>query len=325
MTAVNMRGTKQDLKELNRAPVHVTGETPGERLRRASDPDEVIDLTGNPRVEGHTKDGSHTTRTQDQHARQEPDAPDRLRSHYEDPPFAPTRGLRYFDHLRFGRASKKLGVYILVRDGNSAGLKYVGEKGYKAKPETLKAKTSDQPPTEGLVAFHPDHDRTLDLLAGEPPPMTVSDLRKKPIERIARYETFEKKMKKEGYTVRGSDEGYVVVDKAGNKFHGDYDLHGVYGKDGGRVKKSKKVRAKMNQEFGADLIRHGAHDEWNLRNKEKAGRNRGPQPPVTVYTPDGEAVHLPDKAAMKKFYLEHDFDWKHAYGDYEKDFPIETH
>ena len=73
------------------------------------------------------------------------------------------------------------------------------------------------------------------------------------------------------------------------------------------------------EELGAELIQHGAHDEWTDRNNLKvAGENGGPQPPCVVYTPDGKKHHLPDLATFKKFYLEHGLAWSDRYRDFEK-------
>lgn len=324
MTYISVKSSKADLDNLNRAPRHLDGDqvrAPAEKLADLRDPSKVIDTTKPPVAEGHTQDGRVDTRVQETQRRTHrvADAARRAPSVYPEPPPPATRGMREIDDLIFAEKAREKGVYIIVRDGNADGVPYVGRDGYKAKPETLKAKTSDQPPTKGLASFHPEHERTIKLLAGEPPPMSVAELRANPDEFKRRYEYFKKhKLEEKGFTVAGPEEHFVVKDAQGNKFHGDYDLHGVYSKDG-KLLDSTEIRGELNREFGTELILHGAHDEWPIRNKPAAGANRGPQPPCTVYTPDGKAHHLPDRAAMKRFYKEHGLDWNSAYGEFERE------
>ena len=42
------------------------------------------------------------------------------------------------------------------------------------------------------------------------------------------------------------------------------------------------------------------------------GKNAGPQPPVTAYTPDGEAVALSNVSDMKAFYAQNCIAWPYS-------------
>jgi len=61
---INVKGTKIDLDNLSRAPKHFEGPTPEQQLKKLSDPAAELDLTQPPKVEGHTKEGKHTTKAQ---------------------------------------------------------------------------------------------------------------------------------------------------------------------------------------------------------------------------------------------------------------------
>jgi len=333
MTYVSVQGNRLDLENLNKAPKNpLPGQdtrTPAQKLEDLKKPGgPELDTTRPPPVEGHTDQGRQKTTVDDrpQRRHKEGDAesgvPGRTRPRapraWPEPPSPRSRGMRDVDDLTFAEKAREKGVYIFVRDGNPDGVDYIGKPGHKGKPETMKAKTAKEGEYVGLVCFHPDHERTLQMLAGEPPATTVEALKANPAEKQKRYDYFkEHKINEKGFHV-GEPPHYLVMDAQGNRFHGDYDLHGVYGKDG-RLMDSKGIRDELNNEFGSELILHGAHDEWPDRNIiEKAGANCGPQPPCVVYTPDGKSHHLPDRKTMKEFYLEHGLDWEGAYGEFER-------
>ncbi len=361
MTYISIKGTKADLENLNKGPKHLAGEefkSPAQKLEDLKDPKKVLDTTKPPVTEGHTDEGKQKTTVHDEQKRAHNEPEEhaggiarrgRPKTTFPEPPPAKQRGMRESDDLKFSEKAKEKGVTIFVRDGNAEGVDFVGQDGYKGKPETMKAKTAKAadpskpppppwsqpppPPPFGIVAFHPEHQRTLEMIAGEPPPTTVEALLSNPAERRARYDKFlHEKIEKtpvefdaEGhptkyeqiYQLGTAEEGYVVKDLKGYKFHGDYDLHGVYGPNG-KLMDSTPFRAELNKEFEAELILHGAHDEWKIRNTDKAGVNKGPQPPCTVYTPDGKSYHLADRKAFKQFFLENGLDWETAYGEFER-------
>jgi hypothetical protein len=340
MTYISIKGTKQDLEHLNIADRH--GNTPREKLEKLGKPGEELDLTGKPTVEGHTKEGKQVTTIEDQHNLQHsendssagkirPRPRNKFRRKYKSAPPPEKRGLRPGDHELLCAKAQEKEVYIFVRDGNPDSIQYMGKdyttptgKTYPttSKGEDMKAKTSKTDPTKGLVTFPNSMDerfRTLESLAGEPPPMTTAELKANPVEFDKRYQHFmDEKITGHHFTVLGEEDGWLVIDQQGRAIHGDVDLHGVYGKDG-KLMNSEAVRSEINDEAKATLFQHPAHDEWPDRNKEKAGVNRGPQGDkgVTAYTPEGQVYYFDTNEDMKAFFLDHGLDWNSAYGEYE--------
>jgi hypothetical protein len=330
MTVISIRSTKADLEVLDVKPRGqlVDPKTPRERLEDLKDPNHTVDTTAPPRTEGHTDEGGQTTRVQEENARVHGEGKSRpVKTDWPPPPAPEARGMRALDDDVFSATAQEKKLWILVRDGNASGVEYIGRKGYEGKPESMKAKTADEGPRKGLASFHPEHERTYKTLAGEAPETTVAALKADPVEFQRRYDYFlEHKIHEKGYKVDQADHCTVYKDAVDPdtglpmkiKYHGDYDLHGVYREDGSFVSDTGGVRSELNADFGAELVRHGAHDEWPARNNpDIAGQNAGPQPPVTVYGPNGEVYHLPDRASFKRFYLDHEFGWAERYGPYE--------
>ncbi len=340
MTYISMKGTVEDINHMNVADRH--GNTPGSKLKELGQPGKEVNLTGEPVVETHTNKGENTTTTKDQHHQKEmendlsaskikPRIRGKMQRTYKKAGPPEKRGLRPRDHEVLLAKAQEKEVYIFVRDGNEDSVARMGKdyttptgKTYPttSKGEDMKAKTSKTDPTKGLVTFPNSTDerfRTLDSLAGEPPPMTKAELKANQAEFDKRYKHFlDEKITGHNFTVLGENDGWLVIDAQGRAIHGDVDLHGVYGKDG-RLMNSESIRAEMNKEMGTKNFQHGAHDEWPDRNKEKAGVNRGPQGNngVTVYGPDGEVYHFDTNEDMKSFYLDHGLDWDSAYGEFE--------
>lgn len=352
MTAISIKGTKADLDNL-RTP-DASGVTPASRLERMKDPGAEIDMTGAPKADGATDaPGGHTTRTQDDHGtqkRQDPtNAPPpkpkpKTKRTWPAPPPAGKRGMRDLDDKVFGAKAKQTNQFIFVRDGNPDGVQFIGKSGtdpggkpfkYEGKPETMKAKTALEGPYKGVVCFDPNHARTAKTLSTLPgkPEMTVDqlmggktakDLMADPNSEFRkRYDYFKKhKIEEMGYRVDDSDHFVVVNAQTNARYHGDYDLHGVYTKNGKFVADTSELRKQINDEMDAKLIQHGAHDEWpDRQNPAKAGENAGPQPPVTVYLPDGTKAWIgggslaENRKMFKQFFEEHGLEWR--YNDWE--------
>lgn len=355
MTAISIKGTKADLDNM-RVP-DAAGITPASRLEKLKDPGAEVDMTGTPKVEGDTAAPSgSTTRTQDDHQTQTrtdptsvppPKGRPRVPRVWPAPDAPATRGMRDLDDRLFAEKAAQKQQYIVVRDGNADGVKFIGKTGdidpqgkpivYEGKPETMKAKTAKEGPYKGVVCFDPAHTVTHNTLAdiGDPFPKITNEqlLNGKTVsqnmadansEFRKRYDYFKShKINDMGYSVIDADNFVVVRTSDGVRFHGDYDLHGVYNKDGSFVADTTGIRGELNTEMGAKLIQHGAHDEWTDRqNPNKAGQNAGPQPPITIYTPDGRKIGITasskDEARrlMKEFYEEHGLAWR--YDDWEK-------
>lgn len=355
MTAISIKGTKADLDNL-RIP-DAAGVTPASRLEKLKDPGAELDMTGTPHVEGDTATpGGSTTRTQDDHQTQPrtdpthvppPKGRPRVPRVWPAPAPAANRGMRDLDDKLFAAKAQEKGQFIVVRDGNADGVPFIGKTGdldrqgkpivYEGKPESMKAKTATEGPYKGLVCFDPSHKRTAETLASLPghTPMTIDELMEGKTatqlmnaepksEFRKRYDYFnEHKIQEMGYKVLPDDNFVVVHKDTGVRYHGDYDLHGVYNKDGSFVPDTTEIRGELNTEMGAKLIQHGAHDEWpDRQNPDKAGQNAGPQPPVTIYTPDGRKIGITASSKeearrlMKQFYEEHGLAWR--YDDWEK-------
>ncbi|MEZ6233125.1 MAG: hypothetical protein R3B68_02940 [Phycisphaerales bacterium] len=353
MTSVSIKGTATDLANMRKPGVN--GETPAARLERMKDPGAEIDMTGTPKADGDAGDaGGHTTKTQDDHAttRREdptnvppPKGKPRQKTRFPTPPPPGSRGMRDMDDKIFGAKAKATDQYIFVRDGNADGVQFIGKSGtdpqgkpfkYEGKPMEMKAKTATEGPYKGVVCFDPTHARTHNTLSKLPghPEMTVAELLEgKTVAQLMadpnsefrkRYDYFKKKkIEDSGFKVMDDDHYVVVHAQTNARYHGDYDLHGVYKKNGEFVPDTSDIRAQINTEMDAKLIQHGAHDEWpDRQNPNVAGENAGPQPPVTVYMPDGSKVWIggtgskeSDRVLFKKFFEENGLQWR--YDDWE--------
>ncbi|MEZ6233122.1 MAG: hypothetical protein R3B68_02925 [Phycisphaerales bacterium] len=363
--SISIRATAADIKAL-RLPDRA-GLSPAERINEFKDTSKVVDLTGTPTPEGTTtKSAGHTTTVQKDPARARAKAkakPDPPKSKPRNVPSPASGGMRDLDDKTFADFAKEHKMWIFVREGNADGLPYMGKPGYAGKPESLKAKTADEGPHKGLACYDPNHRKTQRFLAelkGEKK-LSVDDLMGgRTVEQHMadpdsefrrRYELYEKEIKVGGFVVR-KDDGYVVEQptaKGPVRFHGDYDLHGVYKADGQFIEDTKAVRESLNFRMRAELIRHGAHDEWKARNDfAKSGANFGPRPPCFVYGPDGTrywvGVTPAEKMAFRKgfgfdedallkrnreiykvFIEEHGLQWRYA--EFEKakaGYPIDS-
>jgi hypothetical protein len=279
MTYFNLKSTHEQLSVLTKA------------IEDLKIPNKVINLDEQIKVEGHTDEGSvHTT----------VDSTQARAKGYKPAKKPKDRGMRPRDSVAFRDVAKENDIIILVRNSNPDAVEYIGKEGYAAKPEELKAKSRKTPPNKGLAAADPKDQRLIDMLNKDKPPLS--------------YDEFVKKLDKSGYGVASEQEGYVVYQKStGTKYYSDYDLHGVYDAKTGKDAYNENLRKNLNKKFGDEIIQHGPHDDWPKRNKPEAGPNRGPQPPVTAYLPDGSAVNLESIEEMEQFYREHNIHWDIIY------------
>lgn len=372
VTTVGFHGTAKDQANLD--AIDADGTSMRMRLTDLGTPGKEVPLR-QPVVEGKigaaqggggaATRGGHTTQVQLAAGK-----PKKPRKPIPPPPpgkapsSAASRGMRDIDDKIFAQAAAEKGYYIIVREGNADSAPYIGRQGdkdikgrpveYAGKPETLKAKTAAEGKHKGLACFDPAHRKTHELLAALPghKQLTVDELMGGRThdellsdlgsEFTARYAYYLKALDKANFLVR-FDDGHVVEHKeTGVRYHGDYDIHGVYDKDGKRVqgKAYDAFRSEMNTKFGANLIQHGAHDNWSdVNNPVKAGINWGPQPPVIIFAPDGSIVQLGTslggiyKAAalkiarqqLKAYYEEHDLPWPYEkFEEHKEGYPIEA-
>jgi len=304
MTLVSVKASKADLDNLNKKALYLKGaeeaKTPKQKLDELKDPAKTLDTTKVPQAEGHTKQRKQKTKVQEDPQRAHPEGRPKKKTKFDAPPQASKRGMLKKQDASFALAAQEEQVIILARDSNEAATNFIGKPGYAPKPVDVKTKTLKSGPNAGLAAANPSDPKLKQMLAEWPDPQTG----KKGIS----YDDYVKQMDQQGYKI-GKPPDYLVGNKAtGEKYYSDIDLHGVY-KEGGADAYSEAFRGRMNGDLGGEMIQHGPHDKWPDRLSDKAGPNKGPQPPVTAYLPDGSKAHLKTAAQMKAFYKEHGIDW----------------
>lgn len=191
--------------------------------------------------------------------------------------------------------AKKNDLLIIVRNPNGQSLRWVGKTGYRPKPEGLSAKTITEGPNAGLVGASPKDPRLAGFLRAKK--ITYGDL--------------VKQMEADEYSIA---EDYVVA-KNGEKFHSDLDLHGIYKGQTGISADTEDMRALINKEVfdNVEMVQHGSHDQWLLKNEFSSGPNRGPQVPVTAYLPSGEVRVIQTLQGMKDIYRAYGIEWWKIY------------
>jgi hypothetical protein len=254
--------------------------------------------------------------------------------------------------------AQKQRSFIIMRNGNPDSVKWFNNPDYMPKPMSSKAKTAKVGPHLGLVVdpSHPVQSKAWDdAIAAAATKSERNSLVYHRKRADDAWRDHKDNMHRDGYRV--SDEGliyklkledpprtikevdgreiYAVVHKNGTAvveakgIHGDYDLHGVYRVDGGRVvsvgfgtgdkgpkdKAARAVREQFNESIDGrekDFIRHGGQDNWEYDAKTS-------DPPVTIFFPDGrEPLELKTPEEMKRFY-EAELDIRWEYTDGHKD------
>jgi hypothetical protein len=222
------------------------------------------------------------------------------------------RGMRDKDDAAFRELAQQNKEVIMVRDSNpkavdfmpsedgqkpqpSAALGAAGCTGFAPKPADIKCKTLKQGDNVGLASCKPEN-----------------------YPNQAAYDKDRAKMESKGYKVLDDQDGVVVNDQ-GEAMYSDYDLHGTYDQNGNSTWYDGRQKDLSPQVADDEtrLVRHGPHDEWDDRlYPSTGGKNAGPQPPVTAYTPDGEAVALSNVSDMKAFYAQNCIAWPYS-NDYK--------
>jgi len=230
--------------------------------------------------------------------------------------------------------AQKKGVYMVVRDGNPDSVKFMKDPNKMPKPMSCKAKTAKAGPKEnrGLVV-NPTHPKQaaywkadIDAAKAAGDTKKVAWLEENHAKAVKTWNSYKGEMKASGYSVNQKT-GIVeftdpVTGQHFNGVHGDYDLHGVFKPAQGGAG-PKKVSFGSGSKFdsnGVDVeggalrsqfsdaidpnkpyVRHGGQDDWMPDPKKVP--HKGPDPPVTVFLPDGGTpVRLETAADMKKFY-----------------------
>lgn len=219
-------------------------------------------------------------------------------------------------------------AFVIVRDGNPDSVKFMDNPDMMPKPVTSKAKTAKVGPetNKGLVVdpTHPTQakywDDAIADAANAGDAEKLAWLKKHRRKAITEWNKYGKKMQKQGYFVQDNGVIGYTDPKTGKVYkgiHGDYDLHGVYKAtpDGSRatgrvsygegttIKDGEALRNQFNRKIDPkkDYIQHGAQDDWVP--DPKMVPNKPPDPPATIFFPDGRPPKRLETAAdMKKFY-----------------------
>lgn len=246
-----------------------------------------------------------------------------------------SQGFRRDHASRMNEFAQEKGVYLIVRDGNPDSVRYFSDPDIMPKPMTCKAKTAKVGPDQGLVVnpLHTKQARYWDEAieearkAGDTKRETW--LREQRAKAEKEWVENHKKMFSKGY-FENSKTGVIGYEerlpdgtkKVWEGIHGDYDLHGVFRKapDGtmeqvsfgsgqtpdakGYDIEGRALRQQLNDKLTSgqkDFIQHGGQDDW-VPDPSKVP-NKMPDPPATVFFPDGRPpVHLKNYDEMKEFY-----------------------
>lgn len=243
-------------------------------------------------------------------------------------------GFRKDHATKMHEVAQKKGVYAVVRDGNPDSVKFMDDPNKMSKPMSAKAKTAKAGPesNKGLVVdpTHPkqaeywDADIAKAKKAGDTKKVTW--LEENRAKAVKTWKSYGDEMLGNGYSVNKKTGVIEYTDSVTGKHfdgvHGDYDLHGVF-KPAQGAAGPKKVSFGSGQKFdkhGVDVegkglrrqfndaidpdkkyFQHGGQDDW-IPDPKKVP-HKGPDPPVTVFMPDGSTpVRLETAEEMKKFY-----------------------
>lgn len=236
---------------------------------------------------------------------------------------------------RMNEFAQEHDTFLLVRDGNPDSVKFFDDPDMMAKPMSSKAKTAKVGPDRGLVVnpSHPAQSRYWDdaIEAARKAGNTeeLAWLEKNRQKAVETWNHYAMDMLHNNYQVNpetGVVEYVEVLPDGSTKtwkgIHGDYDLHGAYRKapdgtmenvsfgsgqkfDGnGFDVEGTALRQQLNDKLTGgqkDFIQHGGQDDW-MPDPHKVP-NKPPDPPVTVFFPDGRPpVKLKNAAEMKTFY-----------------------
>lgn len=244
-------------------------------------------------------------------------------------------GFKKLHAERMNEFAQKKGVYLLVRDGNPDSVPFFNDTDSMAKPMSSKAKTAKVGDNIGLVVdpTHPKQagfwdDAIADAQkAGDAE--KADKLTKARNKALKAWADYGHDMLEHGYQVNPKTGVIEYVEKLPDGsskvwkgVHGDYDLHGVYKVNpDGTVEhvsygsgnnldanhmdtEGTALRAQLNDAITSgqkDFIQHGGQDDW-IPDPNKVPL-KVPDPPATVFFPDGRPpVTLNNAEEMKAFY-----------------------
>ncbi len=202
---------------------------------------------------------------------------------------------------------------VVVAAANPFSGRYIGQSGIRVSPLHLYDIARLGPPNAGLVAADPVDRRLVVLLENTIPGVS--------------YEDYVSELLRCGYTVGGSEEGYVVRDAGGKLLIPGYSVQGVYCEENGanlwHAKEGERIRADLNRRMGFELVRYGTHDTWEARlGLPKHSPAYGPQVPVLIFSPQGnvDVLFNIDDVASRYRYL--GIPWSELYPGIDKNASI---
>lgn len=245
------------------------------------------------------------------------------------------QGFREDHAQRMNEFAQEKDAFLLVRDGNPDSVKYFDDPDMMAKPMSSKAKTAKVGPQKGLVVdpTHPSQvghwDDAIKKAEDAGDVATANKLKEARTKALDSWKDYGDEMLQNGYRVNKETGVIEYVEKLPDGteqvvkgIHGDYDLHGVYRKtpDGGIEQVSfgegrnvgpdgkdisgSNLRQQLNDKLtggNKDMVLHGGQDDWIPDPAHMP--NKPPDPPVTVFFPDGRPpAKLKNAAEMKDFY-----------------------
>jgi len=223
--------------------------------------------------------------------------------------------------------AQRMKSYLVVRDGNPQSVRHFSDPDAIAKPMTCKAKTQKVGPHSGLVVdpTHPkqaaEWTKALNEARAKGDAEGYAKLKAAHDEALATWQKYGAAMKSQEHFMVDKDglvrmpvetwkDGAWVTEF--RKIHGDYDIHGVFHASGDRTMRipfgdgtqmmdllTKGFRENMNWNIssnGKKFVLHGGQDDWLHKGKV-------PDPPVTVFFPDGRPpLRLETAEQMRDFY-----------------------
>jgi hypothetical protein len=189
-------------------------------------------------------------------------------------------------------------IILVLRDSNVFAARWMGLSNAVPKPMTLKAKALKPPEEPGsLTPIQRQDERAYEPYYGLASARGLSAQQRQEITNA-------------GFTIQPKCNGEVITTRKGDYIYSDVDVHGIYGADGAWAGSNPALKS-LNGTTTQRFFQHGAQDDYFSRNNPRSP-SFGPQPPVTVYTPEG-TVQLSTMAEMRDFYIKNGIDWHALY------------
>jgi hypothetical protein len=186
----------------------------------------------------------------------------------------------YHSFLEFARQSDCI---VDVCAANPWAAAHLGREDVRCFEYELFVVSRLAPPHRGLIAADPGDPRLMAALAQYVPALS--------------YAAYVARLRSNGLIVAGKEDGFVVQDASGRRFHEPYRLHALFrrGTDDSPWQglEGERLRGALNRLLGLELVKGGPHVDWAFRGDAAvAGPSAGPRPPVVRFTPDGHIGNI---------------------------------